>query len=188
MPFRQPEYERAFTELLSRTIDALIAADPLLGKVQRRPTSGPVALAPSDEQVGQEQLLEVTSGTLDGDALLRVDVPAVRVWLDGTAEAYVDHMRDSVFEAMQRAAEQSGQLLGTPGAPISWDMLLEGFERIDWPEDEHGSVREPDVVLRPPRTLEELAPRTPEQERRLEAIRARKQEEHDARRRNRRLS
>jgi hypothetical protein len=186
MPFCQPEYERAFTAFIEQTIDAFVDADEVLGRVQRRRTSGPLAVGPSEGEVQKEQLVDA-GDAVAVDVILNVDVISFQTSLGLTAQEYVEQMRTFVVGQMSAGAAAAGNTIDTGEQPLGWDVVIDMFERVPWGADESGLVREPDIVLTRTGGLAALGERTPEQQERVDGVRATKQSEHDAGRRSRRI-
>lgn len=105
------------------------------------------------------------------------------------ATAHLAQFMRPFFEYVGDAAESVGNSMDFSGREFGWDQLLDAYEKTEWAADHSGLVRPPQITAGSAvaEKLRNIALRTPEQDERLRQMWVRKQEEHDARRRSRRL-
>ena len=182
--FQIPEYERAFQAFVARSIDVLIDADPVLGRVHRVKVAESLAVQGPDGEVHEPQLIPVENRAAwqavldsDPDVLFQDTVAAA-------ADEYIRQVKSSLYQAMAAAP---GGVINTGGQPLSWDLILDHLEQRQWSDGNDGAVRPPDVVMHPDARAK-LGEMTVAQDERWREMQARKQAETDAGRRSRRLS
>ncbi len=105
------------------------------------------------------------------------------------AKAHLEQLMRPFFEHVGDAAESVGNAFNFSGAELGWDDLLEAYEKPEWGVDASGLVHPPQLTAgsEAVEKLRNLPQRTSEQNERFRLMWVRKQEEHDARRRRRRL-
>ncbi len=135
-------------------------------------------------EVHLSQLVELDRGDVIAGNLERFhEVIAI------IAEAHLEQFMRPFFEHLGDVAESVGNALNLGGAEFGWDQLLDAYERPEWGVDALGLVHPPQITAGSDvaEKLRNLPRRTPEQDERFRLMWIRKQEEHDARRRRRRL-
>ena len=95
-----------------------------------------------------------------------------------------------VLDGLDRKLEAAGQTIDAAGRPLSWDVVLDAFDKMDWDFDETGQPKPKTLFAGPAAAakLEALPPPTPEQEARFVEMMERKRGEDVARRGTRWLS
>lgn len=134
-------------------------------------------------EVHLSQLVE-----LDRRDVIAGDVERFHETIAAIAEAHLAQFMRPFFEHVGDAAESVGNAMTFDGAEFGWDELLDAYEKPEWSVGPSGLVQPPQIaagsdVADKLRNLQ----RTSEQDERFWRIWIRKQEEHDARRRRRRL-
>lgn len=105
------------------------------------------------------------------------------------ADAFLAQFMKPFFEYVGDAAEAVGNSVSLEGRPLTWDDMLDTFEKVEWSADDTGRVRPPQVAAGTTAraAMDALPDLTPDQQRRWASIIVRKQEAHVSRRRSRRL-
>jgi hypothetical protein len=177
MLFQLPEYETAFQRLVEREVDAYVDADPILSRINRVRIPAPIAVL-SGEGPARESEPVATEIQAAGQAVLNGDAAALSEAITSTAEQYMRAIKTMVYS--------QAHVLNPDGQPLSWDLILDYWEREDWSAGPSGIVEAPAVVMRP-EAMEALGAMTAQQRERHDELKVRKQGEHDARRRTRRI-
>ena len=192
--FALHEHESATLRFISSTINALMRAkDPVLSMIptvrtdrvlgtQNTMASGEVVDGPP-----MESAMKLTIQTKD---VVEGDIVSFIASLDAAAGEGVGPLVRQVFDRIGKLAQGAGTAIDAAGAPVSWDLVLRGFEAMEIDFDAAGNPVMPTLVMHPDMLLKfkALDPPTAEQERRLKELIDRKREEHNARQRHRRLS
>lgn len=181
--FQIPEYERAFQAFVARSIDVLVDADPVLGRVHRVKVAESLAVQGPDGEVHEPQLIPVENRAA-WQAVLDSDPTSLQDTIAAAADEYIRQVKSSMYQAMAAAP---GGVINTGGQPLSWDLILDHLEQRQWSVGDDGAVRPPDVVMHPDARAK-LGEMTVAQDERWREMQARKQAETDAGRRGRRLS
>lgn len=95
-----------------------------------------------------------------------------------------------VLDGLDRTLEAAGQTIDASGRPLSWNIVLDAFEKMDWDFDEAGQPK-PKTLFAGPAAAAKFAalpPPTPSQEARFVEMMERKRREDIARRGTRKLS
>jgi len=189
---RFPEYDSSWEAFVDSAVDALMKAkDPFLGQMSVSTTQrvGPVHYADLDEAVVHEPIPIEAAITLEDAAFSNTDVEAIVASVDELAEKCLEPLMKEFFRRVGELSERSGTAIDAGGKPASWDMLLDGLERIEIDFDDNGVPKMPTFVAHPDiRAALGRQPFTKEHRERLDAIIAEKREAYLARKRNRRLS
>ncbi|WP_205480384.1 hypothetical protein [Sphingomonas arenae] len=69
--------------------------------------------------------------------------------LDAMAEQFAKSMSEAFYSTISKAADKSGNVVDGQGQPISLELLLEAFEKIDMSFNDDGSWSAPTIVLSP---------------------------------------
>ncbi|MGH2844560.1 MAG: hypothetical protein ACRDL0_00790 [Thermoleophilaceae bacterium] len=116
------------------------------------------------------------------------DLGEVRAALERVAEQEVQSFTAAFVERMGKVTEAAGTSVDAGGRPLSHELLLEMFERIDIDFDDEGNAEL--ALFAPPnliRKLHALPPMADEQQRAWDEMMARKRADFEARTRRRRL-
>ena len=74
---------------------------------------------------------------------------AVLEALDKTAVELAQGQSRLLFERLDEICDETGQSVDAEGRPLSWDLIIEGFETIDIDFDEEGNPMLPTIVSSP---------------------------------------
>jgi Ni,Fe-hydrogenase maturation factor len=190
--FQLPEYDAAAKRFFKSAADAIaIANSPMLQQMPRVPVedvrTSRINIAPGKvlelEPTGVESEGTFTiSRVVDGD--FSEIVEAIDRMGREEAQALVGFM----VENLRKVTDATGNVVDAGGRPLSHQVILEMFEKIELTFDDEGRPQQslwvhPDTAKR----LAELPPMTPEQQRAWDELMERKREEWRARKRHRRL-
>lgn len=184
MPFQQPEYERAFQEFVSDAVEAFVVEDAILSQIHRvKVPEDPLPVQAGESEVQDPQLIGAEL-QVPGQQVLDGDAEALQTAIAVAAEQRIAQMKQMLYAHL---AADPRNIINPEGQPLCWDLVLDNFEQREWSVDADGIVQSPSLVLRPELSAK-LGEMSTEQTERRDRIRAAKQADADARRRNRRLS
>jgi hypothetical protein len=142
---------------------------------------------PNDDQTPQGRLIEATfDGTISKSEIINGDFEGIVVDMARIAVELEAQISEAMIAHFVEESKRAGNLVSSE---IAYDSIIEVLERIDFSFDENGSpnlsfIVAPEAI----QSIRTLGKPTPEQQKRFDEIIARRKEEWDARRRNRRLS
>lgn len=184
-----PEYDAAATSLATEVIKALaFARSPVLSRVSQSPTTELAQDdAPAEMAHGAYAPIHVEHVLTERfETILATDVDAWIAMLDEQGDKGAEQLERQFFEFMNKVTEDAGQVVDAGGRPLSHDLILDMFEKLQVDFDEDGNPEMPMIVLQP-KAFEKLGEPTPEQLKRRDEIIERKRREFAARRRVRKL-
>ena len=188
-----PEYDRAWGEFFFVALQELMAdAHPLLRQIKRRSDQplGPVQYADQGEPLTQEPISVQASFQLEEQAFLLTDVEAILTAIANAAYDTVEPFMRGFYEQFAEICKSVGTAVDCQGKPMTWDLFLDVLDRMEIEFDENGRPSIPTYLGGSPESIKALRsqPFTQAHQERLDAILQRNREEHDARKRHRRLS
>lgn len=192
--FRPVEYEVAFISFVHEALHELMAVkDPVLGRIKRVRSKQLTTVQnsmPTGEVVGGEPVQMAVPFRFKSDDIINGEVDEIGSVIDTASDEALKQIMPQFFQRMGQISEAAGTSYNAQGQPISHDMVLDMFDRVEIGFDESGNPIMPTLVAGPDlyQSLQRLPPPTPEQYRRFAEIIERKRSEHNARRRNRKLS
>lgn len=191
--FRLDEYERQERSVISKLLrDLPLAKSPLLALIPQEAVEGALTTRshlPDGTVVDIPSFAAGATLSLSAPAAIEGDRAAFFAAVNEAADQMTAALVKGVTEQLDKSLEAAGQTVDASGRTLSWDTILETFEKMDWSFDEDGQpegksiVAGPDAMAR----LAALPPPTPEQNERYKAIMTRKKEEFIARRGTRKL-
>lgn len=191
MLFKLDEYDRAAQHRFRAAMNTLtVVIEPALAAFQLREVEAvPTGYVSIDaertvvlEPAHLPQTIRFDPARLIAGELTGVHEPLIAAATD-LAKARLGYMHDKLGEL----TDATGQVIRASG-PIGWDDVMSAVAGLEIKFDANG---EPTFVIWPPRVREEyeaLPSRTAAQEQRWQQLMARKREEANARKRDRRLS
>jgi hypothetical protein len=191
MPFALPDYDLACAHVVSDVTQAIArAGNPVLSQIKVVPmtgtvssvveTRGEVALDLPAEPVGFE--LGVKAGDVrDGN------FEALQVKLVEASDGYAEQLAKMLYGNLDKITTATGNTFDAGGRPPTFEMVYEMLDKIEWTLDENDELSAPSLVMSP-EAAAKFPQATPEQEKMIEELKARKLEELLAQRRRRRLS
>jgi hypothetical protein len=191
MPFALPDYNLACGQVVSRVTRNLAReSDPVLSQIKVVPMKGTVstvvetrddlALDLPAEPIGFElgvKAKDVRDGNFE----------ALQMKLVDAAEEYATHLSKMLYGSLDKITTATGNTFDAGGHPLTFEMLYEMLDKIEWTLDENDALSTPTLVTNPD-MASKLPQPTPEQVKMIEELKARKLEELLAKRRRRRLS
>lgn len=188
--FVPSEYNAAVQRFISTGVRALMEAQ-----------GGPYSLAsresvsqlpdyrdpPNDEQAPQSRLIDATfDAAINKSEITNGDFEGIIVNMSRIAVELESQISQAMIAHIVEEAERAGNLVSSE---ISYDSIIDALERVDFSFDESGSpnlsfVAHPEAI----QSIQALGDPTSEQQKRFDEIIAKRKDEWDARRRNRRLS
>jgi hypothetical protein len=119
---------------------------------------------------------------IDPEAVRRTDLDEMLRAIESAADQRLEQTRLALDAYMDEATAAVGNHASVKKEDVTWDWVLDQFERVEWAEGPDGLVYPP-----LPHGLDSLPQLTSAQQERLQALVQSKQDEHVARRRSRRL-
>jgi hypothetical protein len=195
MSRRLPEYDSAYAHVIGAILESFVSADPVLSELAGRlePTAhrGPIRNVRGPTQLDQPlERVEAVARLADVDSTQMIrgtDIDLHTALLRKLGESYVETVARLLFDSIGRVSEAAGTSVDAKKRPLSWDIVVETLSRMELDFDEQGKLRDLRFVLHPD-DFASLGNPTPAQAERLNAVLVRKQQEHAAKKRNRRLS
>jgi hypothetical protein len=192
--FILPEYSRAQVQFFSDAVHRMMAAkDELYGSIPVAEPSEvlPVTQStmPSGEVVQNQPLQMKATVVFQWDDIRTCNLEALAEQVNNAAEERLAQVMPHVFDVFHRTCDAAGTGADAGGRPFSFELYLEGLERMELQFDREGKPEMPTLVV-PPSIAEHirsLPPITPAQQKTLDDLIERKRTEFNARRRHRKL-
>jgi hypothetical protein len=73
----------------------------------------------------------------------------IRLKLDKIAEEMAQQISKNVFEEIIKATRQAGNEVNAHGQPLSQELILQMFEKIDLDFDKNGNWKPPSIIMHP---------------------------------------
>jgi hypothetical protein len=184
-----PAYDLALQSLMSSIVDGMISVDPVLGQIRSRTTghAGPTRNVPGPQPVDHDLTHFEAEYAIHVDHIRATDVDVFVTAIWEVAEKYAEAMGTAFFQTMRDVTEAVGNAIDAGGQPFTWDLFLDGLEKMEIAFDENGQPKVQVLINPDTWRLLQAVERTPEHDRRLEDIMQRKRGEWNAQQRPRRL-
>ena len=187
--FDLPEYVEAYRKFLSDSMHGMAGAEnPVLGKMPRMRVGRAYRGRNSVGSSGSvESPVVATRGSysLTYDTIVNCDVDEVLVQIHGLAEDYAATVIPQLYAGIGDIAQAFGNSTDAGGAPFTWDMVIDMYERVEMPFDDNDQPILPTLHVNPSMQIPEMSP---EQQMRLNGILEQKRLAYLAGRRRRQLS
>lgn len=188
-----PDLDAAMAVFVDEAVQSLMAAsDPIFASLGRSALPEGVAAVRVEAagaeidspEVHMQHLVEMTP-----DDVLSGELERFHDVLAQIADSHVAQFMREFFEYVGGAAEAVGNSLDLSGENLTWDAILDAYERVEWMPDHLDVVRPPRITAGSVAAarLGGLPPPTDEQRHRAGRLALDKQEAHVSRRRSRRL-
>ncbi len=194
MPFALYEYDAAFTAVFDETVGILARGrSPMLSQIRFAKTSGPLGSRVRTRD-GMDVELEPGETTAEITTDLRAvragDYTALYCDFDKASEDMAKGLVGLLVQSMSAVTEATGNVTDVGGRPLSFEVIYEMLEKMEFSLDENDELVLPAIFVNPDtaKKFESLPPATPQQEEKMDALKERKRQEALARRRRRRLS
>lgn len=191
--FLLTEYDVALKRFIQETINVLMREkDPVLKMIpteRRQHITTTQNTMPSGQVVqGSPLRTEMTFEVRDSD-VLNGDVDGFLASIDAAADDGVASLMPQIFSRLAALADAAGTASNAGGQPISHELVLSQFEKMDILFDESGNPELPTMICSPQmfEAYKRLGPPSAEIEERFQKMLARKREEFNASRRTRKL-
>lgn len=186
--FALHKYESGTARLVQEVVRGFQRLDPILGQIPTVSVSHDGSTRQVSEPVVLETPLkqEIADSVFEADWFLETDVERFRDFIFRISESLLSSMVKSFLETVSQVTDATGNVVN--GREDFWEGFIEMIEKTEMVFDENGEHGH-QIVLNPD-TFKKLKnnPPTPEQSRRIEETIQRKREEHNAKKRTRRLS
>lgn len=185
-----PAYDLAAHSFMSSVMDGLIGVVPILGQMPVRITghAGPTRNVPGDHPLDHPLTVFRETLLIHADVIRGTAVESFVASLTELAGKYEEKMGKTLVETIGGVAEAVGNVVDAREQPLSWDFLLDAFEKIDWSFDEEGHPLGQQILVNPETAkLLRALDITLKQQQRYHEIIQRKKEQWDAQKRTRRL-
>ena len=191
MPFALPDYDLACAYVISRvTKDLARASNPVLSQIKVVPMKSTVS---SVVETRHDMALDLPAEPVGFELGVKAedvrygDFEALQVKLVEAAEGYAEQLSKLLYGSLDKVTTATGNTHDAEGGPLTFEMLYEMLDKIEWTLDENDELSTPSLVMHPDMVSKFSQP-TPEQTQMIEELKARKLEELRAKRRRRRLS
>ena len=185
--FKLGEYHAAGTRFLGEAIEALARAQhPLFAKIPVAKVEGPIDGQITTDEGEEVELLGGMAGAPLAWHLTDImicDFDELLASVDAAGKAYADSVIEMLYRQILTVTETTGNVQQLTG-PLTWDVILDSLEQIEWSFDREGNPNFPDIVHGP---NVEVPPMEPRHNERLGEIVERKRQEHRAARGSRRF-
>lgn len=192
--FLLPEYDVALKRFIHAALHALMRQkDAVLGMIPTERSENVTTTQntmPSGEVVKGEPLLMDMRFEINTSDVLDGNVDGFLASIDAAAEDGLKQLMPQIFGRIGALAEAAGTASHAGGQPISHELVLAQYEKMDIEFDDSGNPILPTMVGSPGmiEAYKRLGPPAADIEERFQKIIARKREEFNARRRSRKLS
>lgn len=184
-----PDYdaavERFFWDAVEHTANQVDPVYAYMSKHSIDPNVGGVRVEIAGKVVESPMVSVQYEFTIEHADIRETNLEALRTVIHSTAISKLEQVAEAYSEYMDVAADAVGNNVKLSKDTFTWDTVLDLLEKVEWSEGTDGRVHPPRQISGA--NVPPLPDRTPEQQRRLEQIDVKKQEEHVARRRSRRL-
>jgi hypothetical protein len=191
MLFALPDYDLACAHVIADvTKDIARASDPVLSQIKVVPMTGTVS---SVVETRGETALDLPAEPVgfelgvNADDVRNGNFVALQVKLVEAADGYAEQLSKMLYGNLDKITTATGNTSDAGGRPPTFEMVYEMLDKIEWSLDENDDLSTPSLVMSPG-AASKLPQPTPQQERMIEELKARKLEELLAKRRRRRLS
>jgi hypothetical protein len=191
MPFDLPDYDLACAHVISDVTKAIArAGDPVLSQIKVVPMTGTVSTV---MEMRGEPALDLPAEPVGFEFGVKAEYvrdgnfEALQVQLVEAADEYVEQLAKMLYGSLDKITTATGNTFDAGGRPPTFEMVYEMLDKIEWTLDENDELSKPSLVMHPD-MVSKLPQPTPEQEKMIEDLKARKLEELLAKRRCRRLS
>src|ERR1700683_1841414 len=191
MPFALPDYDLACAHVVSDVTKAIArAGDPVLSQIKFVPVTGTVS---SVMEMRGEVALDLPAEPLGFELGVKAEdvrdgnFEVLQVKLVEAADGYAKQLAKMLYGHLDKITTATGNTFDAGGRPPSFEMVYEMLDKIEWTLDENDELSTPSLVMSPGAAAK-FPKATPEQEKMIEELKARKLEELLAKRRCRCLS
>ncbi len=185
-----PAYDLALHVFETLVVDGMIGVDPVLGHISSRATvhAGPIRNVPGSNPVDHDLTTFQGSYVIHADKIRETDVEEFITAICGLAETYEEAMSSTFIRTMTDVSDAVGNSIDAKGQPFSWDIFLDGLEKIEFAFDDDGKHSPLQILVNPEtyRLIKSIG-MTPEQSERYNDVMKRKKEAWHAQQRTRRL-
>ncbi len=191
MPFALPGYNLACGQVVWWVTKNLAReSDPVLSQIKVVPMKGTVS---SVVETRDDMALDLPAEPIGFELGVKAEdvrdgnFEALQVKLVEAADGYAEQLAKMLYGSLDKITTVTGNTLDAGGRPLTFAMLYEMLDKMEWRLDENDELSTPSLVMHPD-TASKLPQPTPEQVKMIEELKARKLEELLAKRRRRRLS
>jgi hypothetical protein len=144
---------------------------------------------PSGHVIQNNPVMAEAKFVLMYDDIRSSSAEALAVQMDAAADQNLSIVMPHLFDMLSRTCQAAGTVSDAGGKPFSFELLLDGLEKIEISFDDQGKPEMPTLVMGPEAAarIRTLPPITPDQQKRLDDLIEKKRKEHYARRRDRKL-
>lgn len=192
--FGLPEYDVALKRFIHVTLNQLMRAkNPVLGMIRterRENVTTTQNTMPSGAVVRAEPLLTEMRFAVNHADVIETNVDGFIAAIDSAADDGLSKLMPQIYDRIGALSDAAGTASHAGGKPISHELVLQQYEKMDIDFDDSGNPILP-IMVGSPEMVEAyrgLGEASPEIEERFQQIIRRKREEFNARRRSRKLS
>lgn len=186
-----PDYDSAATELIQEVLNGFMNIDPLFAGIERSFTThqGPFRNVRGETPLDQNMFAVRGEALISWDSVSNSKVDDYIKFLVDISESQRKGLARQFFRSITEITDATGNTVDAKGKPLTFDMILDLLEKIEFGFDDDGNPLYPTLIL-PPKMIEQLKKIKPtaEQETRKKIILEGERIIFNAKKRSRRLS
>jgi hypothetical protein len=189
MLFETSEYDIAFRDFVFRTVNELARArNAILGEIREEHSSTVATVTEHRDglRVDTDSSPVRFAITSELDDLRAGRYEALVIALDEASGQLEDELMGVLLSGLDHVVQSTGNSFNVSGK-LTFEKMYEALDQIEWALDDEDELVEKQLIMHPD-DVSTLPLPTPDQERQLRELKARKRDELLARRRRRRLS
>ncbi len=147
-----PKVKTKFQQILARLIDHLVRQEPLLSQIRRerqfegnRMTMGPEGAR--SQQSGYKQMAAELA--MERDEVIAKGPAAFLQKVESMAEQLQEQQGGMVLNDLRRIVERAGTVVDAKGRELTYDLFLEGIEKISMDFGDKGNPHLPTLFVSP---------------------------------------
>lgn len=186
-----PDYDDAAIQVIHEVINGFMNVDPLFAGVEKNFTNhqGPVRNVRGETPLDQNMDTIHGESSLSWDSIRNSNLDDYVIFLFKLSESQRKGLARFFFKNITEITDATGNTINAMGKPLTYDMILDLFEKIEIGFDDTGKPLFPTLVM-PPQMIEGLKKikPTPKQIQREKQIIEEKRAIFNAKKHTRRLS
>ena len=179
------------SKLLQKYLNHFLISDPILCKIgfERDIHPGGVRYKEKEKELITQKAIISARIEISFVDIINFNISGFCEQMNEFALEYLKSLHLSLFGTIKEITDLTGNVTNAKGEPFSFDMVIDGLEKVEIDFDEEGNPRYPELILGPQlfEKIKDLKP-TKEQEARLDKIIEEKKKKYYAQKRYRRLS
>lgn len=179
------------SKLLEKYFRHLLKSDPILNKIgfERDIHPGGVRYQEKGKELITQKEIISARIEISFDDIINFKISNFCEQINKFAFEYLKSLHLSLFGTIKEIIDLTGNVFDAKGKPFSFDMVIDGLEKVEIDFDEEGKPKFPEFILSPELfdKIKDMKP-TKEQDARLEKVIEEKKKKYYAQKCHRRLS